>query len=112
MNDGSDDTIGGTRRLVGPSTNGDLDAFTGKNAHGHWTMTICDNTFNATGTSQLFNAATLVFDGTAVSPVPLNHKQGPAVVETYFIPWPEDQVWTAMGRIFPTSCTSYNIIQG
>ena len=44
-----------------------------------------------------------MFDGTAVTPIPLNHKQGPAVVETYFVPWPEDQVWTAMGMIFPGS---------
>ena len=29
------------------------------------------------------------------------------MVETYFVPWPEDQVWTAMGRIFPTTCSNY-----
>lgn len=104
LNDGNNDTIGGTRRNV-LQTN--LTAFEGKNAHGHWTMTICDNTFNATGTSQLFNAATLVFDGTAVTPVPKNHKQGPAITETYFLPWPEDEIWTAMGSIFPTSCSNY-----
>lgn len=109
LDDLSNDTIGGTRRLVGPSTNGDLDAFNGKNAHGHWTMTICDNTDSGTTQpTQLFNEARLVFDGTAVTPTPLNHQQGPAIVETYFTPWPEDQVWTAFGRIFPTSCSSYN----
>lgn len=107
LNDGNDDTIGGTRRAVGPSTNGDLDAFTGKDAHGHWTMTICDNTYTGSSPSQLFNAATLVFDGTAYTPLPPQHQQGPPLVETYFVPWPEDQVWTAMGRVFPTSCSNY-----
>ena len=45
-------------------------------------------------------ATTLTFDGTAVTALPLNHKQGPAVVETYYLPFPEDQLWTAMGTIF------------
>ena len=84
-----------------------LNDFDGKNAHGHWTMTICDNTFNATGTAQLFIQARLVFDGTAFTPTPPQHKQGLGVVETYFVPWPEDQVWTAMGEIFPSSCANY-----
>jgi subtilisin-like proprotein convertase family protein len=104
LNDGSDDTIGGTRRTVQQTL---LNDFDGKNAHGHWTMTICDNTFNSTGTSQLFNEARLVFDGTAFTPTPPQHKQGPATAETYFVPWPEDQVWTSVGRIFPTSCSNY-----
>ena len=101
---GSGDTIGGTRRSVDQNL---LTNFEGKKAHGHWTMTICDNTYNATGTTQPFNEARLVFDGTAITPTPLNHKQGVAIVETYFIPWPEDQVWTAMGRIYPSTCSTY-----
>lgn len=108
LDSGSDDTIGGTRRTVQQTL---LNDFDGKSAHGHWTMTICDNTFNATGTSQPFNAATLVFDGTAYTPTPLHHKQGPAVAETYLVPWPEDQVWTAFGRFFSSSCSNYSSLR-
>ena len=104
LNDGSNDTIGGTRRTVQQTA---LNAFDGKNAHGHWTMTICDNTFiqrNVPSCSTLPR-----WSSTARrTRLPHPHKQGPAVVETYFVPWPEDQVWTAMGRIFPTSCTNYS----
>jgi len=107
LNDGNADTIGGTRRIVGQPL---LTSFEGKNAKGHWSMTICDSTYTGGTPAQPFNESKLVFDGTAFNPVPLQHKQGPSIVETYFVPWPEDQVWTAMGRIYnSTSCsTLYN----
>ncbi len=104
INDGNNDTIGGTRRSVDQNLLAD---FEGLNAKGHWKMIICDNTYTGGQPSQTFNVATLRFDGTPITPVPLNHQQGPPIQETYFLPWPEDQVWDAFGDIFPTSCSFY-----
>ncbi len=105
MDDNSaDGTAPPTERTVQQTL---LNDFDGKNAHGHWTMTICDSTITGSVT-QPFNQARLVFDGTAYTPAPYQHQQGPAVVETYFVPWPEDQVWTAMGTIFTSSCSCYS----
>ena len=95
FNDGNADTVGGTvDRSVQQTL---LNNFEGINANGVWRMDICDGTADATGT---LSYASLEFTGDPISITPPTFTQGPAVLETYYIPWPEDQLWQAMNTIF------------
>lgn len=90
-------------RSVGQSL---LSDFEGEDAFGAWLLYVCDNVSGTT--NQDFNRARLDFQGTPIQFIPPNHKQGPSVVETYYLPWPEDQVFTSMGSIFNSSCSLYD----
>ena len=52
LNDGNNDNVGTPYfdRTAGPTPDGSLDGFNGKPAFGVWTVFICDNTRNTTGT--------------------------------------------------------------
>jgi subtilisin-like proprotein convertase family protein len=55
INDGSNDTVASPYydRTAGPSTNGSLDSFNRVRSLGTWTVFICDNTNNTTGSVNL-----------------------------------------------------------
>jgi subtilisin-like proprotein convertase family protein/uncharacterized protein (DUF2141 family) len=97
LDDNSADTVASPYydRTVGQTK---LNDFEGEDAHGAWLLYVCDNVAGTGG--QTFNRAQLAFTGTPIQFIAPIHHQGPAIVETYFVPWPENQVWTAMGRIF------------
>jgi subtilisin-like proprotein convertase family protein len=78
-----------------------LNNFDGKDAFGGWQLFLCDNTLNGgTDNDGSFNRAQLQITGDVIAFTPPTHQQGPPIVETYYMPWPEDQLWTAMGLIF------------
>lgn len=74
-----------------------LNNFDGRDARGAWRMDICDNSSFTTGS---LVSASLFFTGNPITITPPTFTQGPAILETYFIPYPEDQLWTAMGTLF------------
>ena len=116
LNDGSDDSTGSPYydRTVSTAA---LNTFDGEDAFGGWQLYMCDNTNSTTGD---FNRAQLQLTGNTITFPPPVHKQGPAVVETYYMPWPEDQLWTAMGSIFAPdrvvsgddTCANYSTYDG
>ncbi len=74
-------------------------AFDNEDAFGGWRLYVCDG---VSGTIGAFNRAQLQLTGTNIV-ISRQHKQGPGIAETYFMPWPEDQLWTAAGSIFTPS---------
>lgn len=74
-----------------------LNNFDGRDARGAWRMDICDNSSTTTGS---LVSASLFFTGNPITITPPTFTQGPAILETYFIPYPEDQLWTAMGTLY------------
>lgn len=94
LDDNNADAVPGTTRTVGQTL---LNSFEGRNAKGVWRMDICDNTSGDTGT---LVSASLEFTGDPISITPPSFTQGPPVLETYYIPWPEDQLWQAMDTIY------------
>lgn len=116
LNDGSNDnTADPVDRNVNQTL---LNNFENRDAHGAWRMDICDNTGGSTGT---LVSATLYFTGNPITIPQPTFVQGPAVLETYYIPYPESQMWTAMGTLYypnrpaangdttsATACTDYS----
>ena len=74
-------------------------AFDYEDAFGGWRLYVCDGVSNNGGT---FNRAQLQLTGTSIV-ISRQHKQGPGIAETYFMPWPEDQLWTAANSLFTPS---------
>lgn len=96
LDDGNDDNTGGSvDRSVYQAL---LNDFDNRDARGAWRMDICDGTDdNNTGALVL---ATLYFTGDPITfPAP-TFSQGPAILETYFIPMPENEFWTSAGTLF------------
>ena len=72
-------------------------AFDNEDAFGGWKLYVCDGTSGTDGTFNLLTVATHWYsDGCFYSPT----QQGSAISETYFMPWPENHLWTAAGSIF------------
>jgi len=95
LDDNNDDAVPGTTRTVGQTL---LNSFEGRNAKGFWRMDICDGVANSV--SGTLVSASLEFTGDPISITPPSFTQGPPVLETYYIPWPEDQLWQAMDTIY------------
>jgi len=95
LNDGNADTVANpVDRNVNQTL---LNGFEGRDAHGAWRMDICDNVSGDTGH---LVGATLFFTGDPITPPTPQFTQGPPALETYYIPWPESELWTAMDTIF------------
>jgi uncharacterized repeat protein (TIGR01451 family) len=82
-----------------------LNSFENRDARGAWRMDICDNSAGTTGT---LNLATLYFTGDPIAASTPVFSQGPAVLETYYIPYPESELWTAMGTLYYPSRSAAN----
>jgi uncharacterized repeat protein (TIGR01451 family) len=107
LNDGNNDDTG-TPYYDRTVLQANLNNFELADAFGGWHLTLCDNVVDSTGGT--FGRADLFLNGSFFTPIPPIHKQGPAIVETYYIPWPEDDFYTAMNSIFRVggtgSCSS------
>lgn len=105
LNDTSDDTTT-TPYYDRTVLQANLNHFEVADAFGGWHLTLCTNVLNAsTGT---FNRADLFLNGSFFTPIPPIHKQGPAIAETYYMPWQEDHLYTAINSIYqyPSGCNS------
>jgi len=118
LNDGGLDDVGETYydRTAGPSANGALDVFDTESAQGVWKVVVCDT--NQTGGSRqgMSNHVTLFFSGTDLpaEPPPAGETSGP-VVNTFYVPFPEDQVKLMQDTVYPhdgpsvpSACASTN----
>jgi len=56
-------------RTAGPSVNGSLDAFDGKNSLGTWTVFVCDNTSSTTGTLRRVKLVVSGLDNSNTAPI-------------------------------------------
>jgi|GEM_PF-1081334 len=100
LNDGGADSVAQAWFDRDGAPSNALSAFDGQAANGNWTLSICDVT---PGTAGTLNVARLVFDGVPATAAPV---PGEEPIQTYYFPFPEDDMLTSLDTIIAYASVS------